>query len=78
MISTNLFLLVLLFCGVVRGVVRESRGGLWSDAKNWCPEGVPQAGDDIIIAKDIECIFDTQTDRLGKLYIYYKMVVYFF
>ena len=42
-----MFLLLLVaLVAPAAAVLREARGGRWSDAANWCPEGLPAAGDD--------------------------------
>ena len=32
-----------------------------------CPEGLPEAGDDVLIDKNVHVLFDTQTPRLGVI-----------
>ena len=40
------FVLLLAAAAQTQALLREARGGRWSDAKNWCPEGVPAKGED--------------------------------
>jgi hypothetical protein len=64
-----ILLLFSLFLVVVHCAQKEARGGRWSDAKNWCPEGLPGDGDDVSI-ENVDVLFDAQTTaRLGVINI---------
>ena len=41
----------------------------WSDPNNWLPIGVPQKGDDVIIAGTIDCKIGSTSDTLNSLQI---------
>ncbi len=47
---------------------------LWSNAADW-DNGIPQAGDDVVIEKDIIMVLDVDTHKLNNLDVKGRLIV---
>ena len=61
--------LLLLSVGAVLGVRKTALGGLYSDARTWCPAGVPEAQDDVFVPTGAALTLDRTTARLRNVVV---------
>lgn len=62
-------LFLLLAVGGALGARKTALGGYYSDARTWCPAGVPEAQDDVVVPTGAALTLDRSTARLRNVVV---------